>query len=107
MTRQYHHLGIPTAVKRPNEFYMADVKLFVTDPSASEQGIEWLRFEEGSSLNPMIQTEAHLAYLVDDVEEAMKGKELVQEPWDANPTTRVGFVVEDGQLVEFLSVQDA
>ena len=50
----------------------------------------------------MIQTEAHLAYLVDDVDEAIKGKELVQEPWDANPTTRVGFVLEDGQLVEFL-----
>lgn len=107
MTRQYHHLGIPTAVKRPDEFYMEDVKLHVTDPSQSEQHIEWLRFEEGSRLNSLIQTEAHLAYLVDDVDEAIKGHELVQEPWDANPTTRVGFVLEDGQLVEFLSVQDA
>lgn len=107
MTRQYHHLGIPTAIKRPDEFYMEDVKLYVTDPSQSEQNIEWLRFEEGSRLHPLIQTEAHLAYLVDDVDEAIKGKELVQEPWDANPTTRVGFVLEDGQLVEYLSVQDA
>ncbi|MGB7981347.1 MAG: hypothetical protein WCF36_11220 [Candidatus Nanopelagicales bacterium] len=107
MARQYHHIGIPTSVQRPNEGYMADVKLFVTDPSQSEQNIEWCRFEEGSPLSPMIQNEAHIAYLVDDVEAAMQGKQVVQAPWDANPTTRVGFVVEDGQLVELLSIADA
>lgn len=104
MGRTFHHIGIPTAVPRPDEIYMADVNLFVTDPGVSEQHIEWLRFEAGSSLNQLIQKEAHIAYLVDDVDEAVKGKELVQEPWDANPTTRVGFVVEDGQLIEYLSV---
>jgi len=107
MSRQFHHIGIPTAIERPNEIYMADVSLFVTDPTVHEHRIEWLRFERGSRLHELIQTEAHIAYLVDDVDAAVAGKDLVQEPWDANPTTRVGFALEDGQLVEFLSIADA
>ncbi|SDR47816.1 hypothetical protein [Pseudovibrio sp. Tun.PSC04-5.I4] len=104
MRKEFHHIGIPTSVKRPNENYMADAKLYVTDPATSEAHIEWLRFEEGSPMPELLKTEAHIAYKVDNVEEAMAGKERLLEPFDSAPGVRVGFIIEDGQPVEFLSI---
>ncbi len=106
MNKEFHHIGIPTSLKRENETYMADAKLYVTDVEDSEQRIEWLRFEEGSPMPEALQKEAHIAYRVDNVEEAMKGKECLLEPFDANPETRVGFTLENGEPVEYLSIQE-
>ncbi|WP_068318573.1 VOC family protein [Aliiruegeria sabulilitoris] len=101
---EFHHIGIPTALERPKENHMADAKLFVTNPDDSVARIEWLRFEEGSPLPDLLKTEAHIAYLVDDVDAAMAGKELLMEPFEPGPGTRVGFVIEDGMPIEFMSV---
>lgn len=31
---EFHHVGVPSAKKRPNETYLADAKLYVTDAAA-------------------------------------------------------------------------
>ncbi|WP_316861109.1 hypothetical protein [uncultured Cohaesibacter sp.] len=107
MKREFHHIGIPSTLERSGETYMESISLFVTDPMQSDQKIEWLRFEKGSSMPALIQNEAHLAFLVDNVEDAMKGKECLVEPFDAGPGVRVGFVTEEGQPIEYLSIASA
>jgi hypothetical protein len=104
MKKEFHHIGIPSAIKREKESYMADAKLYVTDVADSDLKIEWLRFEEGSPMPEAIQKEAHIAYKVDDVDEAMKGKECLLEPFDAAPGVKVGFTLEGGEPVEYMSV---
>lgn len=105
MNKEFHHIGIPTSIKREKEIYMADAKLYVTDVADSELHIEWLRFEEGSPMPVAIQKEAHIAYKVENVEEAMAGKECLLEPFDAGPGVRVGFTIEGEKPVEYMSVE--
>jgi hypothetical protein len=106
MEKEFHHIGIPTSIKRDKEMYMADAKLYVTDVADSEQQIEWLRFEEGSPMPETLQKEAHMAYKVKSVEEAMAGKKCLLEPFDAGPGVRVGFTIEGDKPVEYMSVEE-
>ena len=43
---KYHHLGIPTNIKRPDEKYIPELKMYVSGFNNSPFGIEWMRFEE-------------------------------------------------------------
>lgn len=104
MKKQFHHVGIPTSLIRDEEIHLADAKLYVTPIDASPERIEWLRFEDGSPMPEKIQQEAHMAYLVDNVEEAMKGKELLVEPFVPMEGKVVGFTLEDGAPVEYMSI---
>jgi len=104
---EFHHIGIPTTVQQSEENYMEGAKLFVTDPDKSDMHIEWLRFEEGSPLPEILKSEAHIAYKVENVEQAMAGKECLLEPFDAAPGVRVGFILEEGRPIEFLSIDAA
>jgi len=102
---EFHHIGIPSSKKRENETYMAGAKLYVTDVADSEHNIEWLRFEEDSPMPAALQKVPHVAYKVDDVAEAMKGKPCLLEPFEAGPGVTVGFILEDDAPVEYMSVK--
>lgn len=98
----FNHIGIPTDQKRPNETYLEDAKLYVTDFSTHPYLIEWLRFEEDSPMPEVLKTTAHVAYMVDDLEQAMQGKETLLEPFEPMPGLRVAFILDDGAPVEFM-----
>ncbi len=36
MAKEFHHIGIPSTQKRPDEIYLAGSKLFITDAGKSE-----------------------------------------------------------------------
>lgn len=100
--KTFHHIGIPTAKQRPAEIYLAAAKLFVTDCNASENRIEWLRFEEDSPLPEILKTTAHVAYQVDDLNAALHGQEVLLEPFEPLEGVRVAFILEDGAPVELM-----
>lgn len=101
---EFHHIGIPSQKVRPNEIYMEGAKLYVTDVADSEHKIEWLRFEQGSPMPEALQKVAHVAYQVENVAEAMKGKPCLLAPFAAAPGVIVGFVLEDEAPVEYMSI---
>ena len=47
MTKEFHHIGIPTSEPRPNEIYLASIQLYITDATQSPHRIEWTRAEPG------------------------------------------------------------
>lgn len=55
-----------------------------------------------------LRTEPHVAYRVDDLEQAIAGHEVVLGPFDPSGYgfARVAFVNADGALVEFLEYAD-
>ena len=65
---KYHHLGIPTDKKMPNEKYLPQFKLYVSGFSTSPFGIEWMRFEADSPVDKLIQTVPHIAFEVADLD---------------------------------------
>ena len=102
MKKKFHHIGIPSPVKRPDEIYLADLKLHITDATQSEHRIEWLRYEAGSPMPPLLQTTPHVAYTVEDLDQALKGKKVIVPPLSPMAGLRVAFIQDGDAPVEFL-----
>ena len=100
--RRFNHVGIPTTATHQGEIYSEDMKLFLTDYTNSENRIEWLRFDEDSPMPKELQNTAHIAYEVDNLEEAIQGKKVLLEPFYANETLRIAFVMDDEAPIELM-----
>jgi hypothetical protein len=102
---KYHHLGIPTDVPREDETYLPDFKMYVSGYDTSPYGIEWMRFEPGCPLPELVKTVPHIAFEVDDLLEAIAGKEILIEPNSPSQGLIVAFIVDNGAPVEFLQFE--
>ena len=100
--KEFSHIGIPSKVTRQGEIHLEDAKLFVTDFNESANKIEWLRFEDGSPMPEQLQTTAHVAFMVDDIDAALAGQEILIEPFEPMEGLKVAFILEDGAPVEFM-----
>ncbi len=72
---------------------------------ANPFGIEWMRFGPESNLPELVRTRPHLAFEVDDLDEAVAGRDVIVEPNSPSPGVRVAFIVQDGMPVEFLQIE--
>jgi hypothetical protein len=102
---RYHHIGIPTSTLRPNEKYIEKYKMYVSGFETSDFGIEWMRFEVDSPISELIQSTPHIAFEVDDLDQAVKGKELIGEISTPSPGIRVAMIIENDapiELIEFV-----
>ncbi len=106
MSREYHHLGIPTDIKRNNETYLEDFKMYVSGFDTSPYGVEWMRFEPDSPLPELVKTVPHIAFKVTDLEAELEGKEVIIEPNSPAKGVRVAFIVDNGAPVEFLEFDE-
>jgi hypothetical protein len=103
-TLKYHHLGIPTKEKHEGEIYLEKFKVYVAGYNTSPYKIEWMRYEDGSPTPELVKTVPHVAFEVDDLNEAIKGKEILIEPNSPTPGITVAFIVDNGAPVEFLQI---
>jgi len=99
---RYHHLGIPTDVPREGEEHLERYGIHCTDHEANPFGIQWMRYDEDCPLPELVRTVPHVAFEVDDLEEAIAGHEVLIEPNSPSEGVLVAFVVVDGAPVEFL-----
>ena len=102
--KQYHHLGIPTSVKKENETYIEKFKFYVSGYEESPYGIEWMRFEPDAPFPELVKAVPHIAFKVDNLEEALKGKEIIIQPNSPAQGTKVAFIVDNGAPVEFIQI---
>lgn len=100
--KEFSHIGIPTSEPKPQENYLEEAKLYVTDFNDSEHKIEWLRFEADSPLPELLKTTAHVAYMVDDLNAAMSGQEVLMEPFSPVEGLLVGFIISEGAPIELM-----
>lgn len=98
----YHHLGIPTGEVRPDETYLERYKMWVSGFDDSPYGVEWLRFSPDSPLPELVRTVPHVAFVVDDLERAIEGQEVLIEPNRPSEGVTVAFIVDNGAPIEFL-----
>lgn len=104
---KYHHLGIPTTTPRPGETYIAKYGFYCTDHESNCYGIQWMRFDADSPLPSIVQSIPHVAFEVENLEEALLGHEVLIEPNQPSPGVRVAFVLVDGAPVEFLEYEES
>ena len=104
---KYHHIGLVTTEVKPGEVYYESLKVFGTNPDNDPVNrIEWLRFlPDGPLAKTAVAAESHIAYLVDNLDEALKGKAIVVPPTHAAPNIRIAYFRENGLLIEYLEVK--
>jgi len=105
---RYHHLGIPTTNKMPNERYLPQFKFYISGFSTSPFGIEWMRFEADSPTDKLIQTVPHLAFEVDDLdyELANRGLKIITELNPPSEEVRVAMIEHNGAPIELIEFKN-
>ncbi len=94
----FDHVGITTTVKQPNENWVEQSRVWVTNPRSHPENIEFLRYETDSAVPETIKKNPHIAFRVDAL-----------EPHLASPDVEIiipRFVVGDFVEVVFVRKYD-
>jgi hypothetical protein len=103
MKIELDHIGLITNKKQDMEKYVAIMKAWITNPRDNPFNIEWLRFEDDSPVKGPVREKNHIAYLVDDIEEAAKDLKVLMQPFKAENYLKIGFYeYEDGTVLELM-----
>lgn len=99
---RYHHLGIPTEHPKPNETYIEALGMYVSGFQTSPFGVEWMRFEPDSPVPELVQTQPHLAFVVNDMSIALDGKEILSLPTSPSEGLTVAMIAHEGAPIELM-----
>ena len=104
---KYHHIGIPIDKKMPNEKYLPQFKFYVSGFSTSPFGVEWMRFEEDSPIDILIQTIPHIAFEVENLDFELKNRDLnvITEPNPPADGIRVAMIEHNGAPIELIEFE--
>lgn len=104
---KYNHIGIPTKSPKDGETYLADYDIYCTDEKANPFGIQWMRYGAKCTVPKLVKETVHVAFEVEDINEAIKGKEVIIQPNSPSDGVIVAFIVENGAPVELLEFTDS
>jgi hypothetical protein len=99
---RYHHVGIPHTEPCAGEQQLEHLGVHVSGFETSPYGIEWMRFEPHCRVPEIVKTVPHVAFAVDDLDEAIQGKDILIEPNAPSAGVRVAFILHERAPVELL-----
>jgi hypothetical protein len=99
---RFHHLGIPTTVRRKNEVHLPDLKIHVSGFRTSPFGIEWMRYGPGCRISELVRTVPHVAFEVDDLDAALAAIGATAEITSPSKGVRVAMIEDNGVPVELI-----
>ncbi len=104
MKMRYHHCGIPTTEPFAGEIYLPQLKMWVSDHLSTLYGVQWMRFEKDCTLPDLVKRVPHVAFEVDDLDAAIRGKHVIIRPNSPSAGVLVAFIEEAGAPIEFLQI---
>lgn len=100
---RFDHIGLITTTPQPDEHWVEATRVWVTSPRAHPANVEYLRYEPDTPVTSRLRTDPHVAYRVDDVHAAVRGRTVVAEPFDVGDGfVTVAFVIVDEVILEFM-----
>lgn len=99
---RYHHFGIPTRTPRPDEIHIPRLKIHVAGFETSPCGVQWMRFDEDAPYPEIVLTLPHVAFEVDDLDEALIGREILVAPNSPSEGARVAMILDHGAPIELI-----
>ncbi len=99
--------GVPHTQPRAQEHHVAHLGAHVAGFETSPYGTEWIRFETHCDVPEVVKVVPHIAFAVDDLDEALEGRELLITPMEPSVGVRVAFILDDGAPVELLQFDTA
>jgi hypothetical protein len=112
MKKAFDHVGIPTTEPQPGESWVEFSQVCVTNPRRHPQRIEYIRARTRPEVPPeqvglwKLWNWPHIAYRVEDLQEALRGEDLIFGPFDPGGFGQVAFVLKDGIVVEYMQYYD-
>jgi diaminopimelate epimerase len=86
----------------PGERYLEGHHVWVSGYEESNYNIEWMRYEPECTLPEIVKTVPHVAFEVDDVVAAIKGKKVIIQPNSPSEGVLVAFIEENGAPIELI-----
>lgn len=104
---KFHHLGIPVTKPIPDEQHIPALKIYVSGFESSPFGIQWMRFEADAPYDELVKTTPHLAFEVENIEEALKVSdfELLSEINSPSEGIRVIMIKHEGAPIELIEFE--
>ncbi len=102
---RFHHFGIPTTMPVPGETYIPHLKIHVAGFETSPYGAQWMRFDPDCPISEVVRTVPHVAFVVDDLDEAIAGKTLLGEPNSPSAGVRVAMILHQGVPIELMEFE--
>ncbi len=101
---KFHHIGIPTTERKPNEVYLPQFKFYASGFPSSPYGIEWMRFENNSPINSLIQKVPHIAFEVENLDLELKIHQFKILTHSNSPSNgvRVAMIEHNGAPIELI-----
>ncbi len=108
MTKEFDHIGIFTDEPQEGESWVESSRVWVTNPRLHPKRIEYLRAADPPQIEPgnvalwKLWNLPHVAYKVDNLQEAIAGEEVILGPFEPGDFGTVAFVHKDGAVLEYL-----
>ena len=106
---RFHHYGIPIQDPMKGEVYHEEISLHVVSFFKNPYRIEYFRFDESYKDNPKVKDHPaiisqvpHIAFIVQNLEKEIEGKEIVFGPNLPLDNWKVCFIMENGILIELI-----
>ncbi|MBM4069143.1 MAG: hypothetical protein FJ271_09395 [Planctomycetes bacterium] len=108
----FDHVGIPTDEPQAGESWVEFSSVWVTNPRAHPQRIEYIR----PKVRPDVPRDQeglwklwnwpHLAFRVDDLQQALRGEQLILGPFNPGGFGEVAFILKHGLVIEYMQYDD-
>lgn len=99
---KYNHIGIPTTDRFEGEIDLPHLKMTVSDHENNPFGIQWQRYWKDAPYPDLVKTLPHVAFEVDDMDDALKGQKVIIEPNCPDTGLTVAFIEVNGVPVELM-----
>ena len=100
--QEFDHVGVATDDKQPNEMWVEQTRVWVTNPQDHPYKVEYLRYEPDSPVTGPLRNQPHMAFQVSNLEEAVGDSPVLLGPFNANEFVQVVFVLKDGAVFEYM-----
>lgn len=99
---KFNHVGIPVQGRFEGEIDLPHLKMTVSDHENNPYGIQWQRYWEDAPYPDLVKAVPHVAFVVDDLDEELKGKTVIIKPNSPSEGLRVAFIEVNGAPVELM-----
>ena len=106
VTYKYHHVGIPTKIKQRGMIDIPRLGIAASDHESNPFGIQWMKYNARCAVPDLVRALPHVAFEVNDLKAALRGKKVLIRPNSPSPGVLVAFIEEAGAPVEFLEFTD-
>jgi len=99
---KFSHIGIPVTNSFEGEIDLPHLKMTVSDHENNPYGIQWQRYWKDAPYPELVKTIPHVAFIVENLRDEIKGKNVIIKPNSPSKGLTVAFVEVNGAPVELM-----